>query len=251
VLAEIAVLTPGEASMKSTAAILLLVLGVSVLAAPAVGGGLSDGDTPPHTDANIITAIDDSSSVTRLERMVAYTGLSKAVRDSHFLSQVAGGPDGRVGFVAFTWSGDGRTEVIVPWMLIATADDAEIASAMLLRAAHIDSSKQFAVRTTDIALAIGTAAKMQRASPYVANHTFINICSDGISNSGASPRAVRDSVLEKNVTISAVLFGNRPMLADYYARNVVGGAGAFILPISDAVTMSKLMVRKYWLDLTS
>src|SRR5262249_46358396 len=138
-----------------------------------------------------------------------------------------------------------------PWMLIATADDAKVASAMLLKAAQIDPAKQFVARMTDVALAIGTAAAMQQASPYAAHHTFINICSDGVSNSGAPPRTIRDSILGGDVTISAVLFGKRPMLADYYARNVVGGVGAFILPISDTAAMSDLLVRKYWMDLTS
>jgi len=92
---------------------------------------------------------------------------------------------------------------------------------------------------------------MKQASPYAATHTFINICSDGISNSGESPQAARDRVMDTDVTISAVLLGNRPGLADYYARNVVGGAGAFILPISDTAAASKLLIRKFWMDLTS
>lgn len=237
--------------MKSKALLLLLVLGVVALSASAVAGGISDLDARLPTDADIITAIDDSSSVTRLERLLAFTGLSKAVKEPHFLAHIGSGPNRRVGFMAFTWSGDGKTDVIVPWMIIATAEDAEVASAMLLHAAQIDRSKEFAVRATDVALAIGTAARVEHDSPYAANHTFINICSDGISNSGAPPRVARDRALGEDVTISAVLLGNRPMLADYYARNVVGGRGAFILPISDAVAMSKLLVRKYWLDLTS
>jgi hypothetical protein len=237
--------------MKSKGLLLLLVLGVAALSVPAVAGGISDLDAQLPTDADIITAIDDSSSVTRLERMLEYTGLSKAVMDTDFLAHIASGPNGRVGFMAFTWSSNGKIDVIVPWMTLATADDAEVASAMFLKAAGIDPSKQSVVRRTDVALAIGAAAAIEQASPFASSHAFINICSDGISNSGASPRVARDRALGKNVTISAVLFGNRPMLADYYARNVVGGAGAFILPIGDAVAMSKLLIRKYWLDLTS
>jgi hypothetical protein len=136
-------------------------------------------------------------------------------------------------------------------MTIATANDALVASAMLLKAADIDPVERFTARWTDVALAIRAAAAMKQASPYAATHTFINICSDGISNSGESPQAARDRVMDTDVTISAVLLGNRPGLADYYARNVVGGAGAFILPISDTAAASKLLIRKFWMDLTS
>jgi hypothetical protein len=208
-------------------------------------------DLRPTADADIITAIDGSSSMTRLKRMIEYIGLAKAVMDVDFLARVASGPNGRVGFTAFSWSSDGNIDVIVPWMLIATAEDAAKASAKFLEAIEIDASQQFVVRWTDVALAIGAAAATEQASPFASTHTFINICSDGVSNSGVPPRAARDRALAENVTISAVLFGSRPMLADYYARNVIGGPGAFILPISDAAAMSKLLARKYWLDLTS
>ena len=208
-------------------------------------------DPRPLADADIITAVDDSSSMTQLERTIQYTGLANAVTDPGFLGRIATGPNGRVGFMAFTWSSDGKIEIIVPWMIIATADDAAIASAQLLRAVEIDPSKQFVVRWTDVALAIGAAAAIGRDAPFASSHTFINICSNGISNSGTPPRAARDRALTGDVTISAVLFGSRPMLADYYARNVIGGSGAFILPVSDAAAMSKLLAKKYWLDLTS
>jgi len=237
--------------MKPKTLLLLLVIALAAIPAPAVGGGISDLDTRLPTDADIITAIDDSSSIIRTERLLEYTGLSRAVRDPWFLARIASGPNGRVGFMAFSWSANGKTDVIVPWMVIATTNDAEIAAAMLLNGVQIDPSKQFTTRATDLALAIGTAAMIEHASPYAAAHTFINICSDGISNSGAPPRAVRDHVVGARVTISAVLFGQRPMLADYYARNVVGGPGAFIMPVSDTAAMSILLVRKYWLDLTS
>jgi hypothetical protein len=230
---------------------LTIVLGLTALATPVAGGGISEGDARFPTDANIITAIDDSSSIILLERTLEYSGLARAVIDPDFLARIATGPNRRVGFTAFTWSSDGKIDVIVPWMIIATPNDASVASAMLLKAADIDPAKRFAVRWTDVALAIRAAAAMKQASPFPSSHTFINICSNGISNSGAAPRAVRDRVLDKDVTISAVLLGNRPGLADYYARNVVGGGGAFILPISDTAAASKLLIKKFWMDLTS
>jgi hypothetical protein len=237
--------------MKSTASTLLIALGLMAFAIPAAAGGISESDARLSTDANIITAIDDSSSIYLVERTLEYSGLSRSVMDPGFLTRVASGPNGRVGFAVFTWSSDGKIDVIVPWMIIATAHDASVASAMLLKAADIDPAKRFTVRWTDIALAIRAAAAMTQVSPYIASHTFINICSDGISNSGESPQAARDRVVDEDVTISAVLLGNRPGLADYYARNVVGGVGAFILPISDTAAASKLLIRKFRMDLTS
>src|SRR5262245_11365115 len=86
----------GDMSMRSTAAVLLFVTGMS-LSAPVAGGGLGDPDARPPTDANLITAIDDSSSINTVERALEYAGLARAVRDPRFLAEVAGGPNGRVG----------------------------------------------------------------------------------------------------------------------------------------------------------
>ena len=237
--------------MKSPALALLLALGASVIVLPATSDSITSGDGRLATDADITTAIDNSSSVTRLKRLLEYTGLAKAVRDPRFLAHVARGSNGRIGFMAFSWSANGKTDVIVPWMIISSLDEANVASEMFDNAATVDQSIGSEVRMTDVALAIRSAAAIEQASPFVANHTFINICSDGLSNAGASPRATRDRALAKGSTISAVLIFDRPTLSDYYSRNVIGGPGAFILPIVDSAAMSKLLTRKFWLDLAS
>ena len=237
--------------MRVPARLLLLLLGTPSVPMPALAGSPPDDHARPLVDADIITAIDDSSSMTRLKRILAYTGLSKAVMDPDFLARIAAGPNGRVGFMAFAWSSEGTIDVIVPWMTIATARDAEKASAMFLQAIDFEPSKRLVARLTDVELALEGAVAFQDTSPFRSGHTFINICSDDASNTGASPRATRDRALVKGATISAVLFFDRPMLSDYYSRNIIGGPGAFILPISDAAAMSKLLTRKFWLDVTS
>jgi hypothetical protein len=237
--------------MASKALLGLLVLGALSGHVPASAGNLSDRDDRPRTDAQIITAIDDSGSMTWLKRMLAYRGLAKAVIEPSFLARIAAGSNRRVGFIAFTWSSDGKIDVIVPWMTIANAGDARNAAAMFLKAIDSDPPRPRVATMTDLNLAIATATMLEESSPFVGVHTFINICSDGISNSGASPGSARDHALAKGLTISAVLFFGRPMLDDYYSRNVIGGPGAFILPISDAAAMSGVLTRKFWLDLTS
>src|SRR5262245_56296411 len=133
--------------MKSIVLRIVLVFGVSASYTTAAGD-ICDASTRLRTDADIVTAIDDSSSMTRLDRVLVYTGLSKAVMDPRFLARIATGPNARVGFTAFTWSSDGKVDVIVPWMIIATANDAEAASARFLKTIETDPWKQFVVRRT-------------------------------------------------------------------------------------------------------
>jgi hypothetical protein len=107
------------------------------------------------------------------------------------------------------------------------------------------------VSKTDIGLAIRVAMVLARGSPYAAGHRFINVCANGIANVGEPPARARDRALRESVTIDAVVFGSTAVLADYFQDNVIGGPGAFVLPIRSAQDMSSLLVRKFWLDLVS
>jgi hypothetical protein len=203
------------------------------------------------TDADIISAIDNSSSITNADLALEYAGLAQALTEPRFLSQVAGGSQGRIGFAAFTWSSNDQFEVIVPWMIIATEGDAQRAAALLIAATPGKRAREYDVNKTDVGLAIRVATVLAHGSPYAAEHRLINICANGIANSGEQPSRARDRTLRESVTINAVVFGGTAVLVDYYKRNVIGGPGAFILPIRNATEMSTLLVRKFWLDLTS
>jgi Protein of unknown function (DUF1194) len=223
----------------------VLVLGL------AVAGDTAGGEARIATDADIIAAIDTSSSITNADLALEYAGLARALREPRFLAQVAGGPQGRVGFAAFTWSSEDRFDVIVPWMIISTEDDARRAALALVAASPGKRAREYEVARTDIGLAIRVAMVLAHSSPYAAPHRFINICANGIANAGEPPSRARDRALRESVTIDAVIFGSTAVLTDYFQRNVVGGPGAFILPIRDAQEMATFLVRKFWLDLTS
>jgi hypothetical protein len=91
-----------RSSTKSIAPAVLLTLGVCLLsAAAAMGCGNSYVDVRPATNADVITAMDDFSSVTRLEGLPEYICLSTAASAGRFAHDSTGGNDG----VAFI---DGR-----------------------------------------------------------------------------------------------------------------------------------------------
>ena len=78
-----------------------------------------------EVDANLVTALDTSSSVGRFEEAVEREGLAHALVHPQFLEVVRSGPQGRVGFAVFTWSSHGHTRTVVPWTTIANAEDAK------------------------------------------------------------------------------------------------------------------------------
>ena len=83
--------------MKSTAFAIILTLGVCLAA--TVSGGNSNVDAPLATNADIITAMDDFSSVTRPEGSPGYVFLSTTARAARF-ARDSRGENGGVAFIA-------------------------------------------------------------------------------------------------------------------------------------------------------
>jgi hypothetical protein len=80
--------------MKSIAPAIVLTLGVCLLLAPTVSGGNSDVDVRLGTNADIITAMDDFSSVSALKGLPEYIRLSTAASAARFAHDSTGGNGG-------------------------------------------------------------------------------------------------------------------------------------------------------------
>lgn len=215
------------------------------------------------TDLDIITAVDASDSITRHDEWLQYAGLARAVTHTDFLSEVANGHNGRVGFTLFTWSSHGDVRVVVPWTAIASAEDAARVAQLIKSAPRIDRSSYesgphgdadddppAADAYTDIALAISHATDIARARNR-RGRTVVNVLSDGTDNSGASPDVARDAALRAGLTISGVVFGARPEVPLHFQHHVIGGAGAFLIEVAAPEDLIEALQRKFWHDLVS
>ena len=98
------------------------------------------------TDVNVVSAIDVSDSIGRYEEWLQQTGLVRALVHHDFLRAVTAGPQRRIGFAVFTWSSDRKFDVLVPWTVIGSAEDAAHVSQVL---ASVHSSTE---RTTEAAI---------------------------------------------------------------------------------------------------
>lgn len=216
------------------------------------------------TDANILTAIDESASVGRHEEWLQYTGLAEAVRNPAFLDAVRqAGPRGAIGFSVVAWSTDGAMRVVVPWTVITSADDAARIAERIRTSPRTDRSSwgdaddsgtplgsDAASRPTDISATIDAAAQMTLAAPFTAARGVINILSDGPDNVGQGPRGASQSAVSQGLTINGVVFGGDETLADYFRGHVIGGIGAFVESAhDDPQAFSAMMVRKFLQDL--
>jgi hypothetical protein len=213
-----------------------------------------------HTDANLITALDVSDSMMRHDERLEFDGLAKAIVDAAVLDAIAGGRYGRIGFAVFTWSSGGHFEVLVPWTLIASSDDAERVAARL-RGFAIDRSSWERPRNgsgergkapelqTDISGTIDFAAALALAAPHVSRRAVINVCANGTDNVAEDPRAARDRAVAAGIVVNGLVIGGSTGLGNYFGTYVQGGAGSFVLEVAEPAALVDAMIEKLLRDL--
>jgi hypothetical protein len=217
-------------------------------------------DEQTHTDANLVTALDVSDSIMRHEEWLEVEGLAKAVVSPAVLDAIAGGRHGGIGFAVLTWSSAGRFEIIVPWTLIRSVGDAQ-AVAITLRGFAIDrspwqrhrngsgGSDKFPEHQTDISRTIDFAASLALAAPHASQRAVVNVCANGTDNVAEDPRAARDRAMAAGIVINGLVIGGKSGLASYFRDHVQGGAGSFVLEVTQPIALADAMVDKLLRDL--
>jgi hypothetical protein len=221
-------------------------LALAVLAAP----GWSDD----VTDVDIVTGIDISDSVALADMRAQVDALAAAVRAPDFLAAVRRGRHGRIGFAVFAWH---RAQVeILPWTVIGSPAEAEAAARRLEARASQDvesrgrEGARFVGRLTDVSRAMDHAAALA-ASAGTGGRAVINIIGNGRDNMGEPAAPARARLLAAGATVNGVVFGGDPKVADYFGRDVAGGAGSFVIAAGSADSLAEVMHRKLLQDLVA
>lgn len=242
-----------EAMAMTRRAFRIILAGV-VLTVGAIGTGRAQTVDPgalPVVDINMVVALDRSESVDLNERTAQAESLAAALTDPRFLAAVQGGWLGRIGFAAMTWSSFNRTQVVVPWTLIAGPADAEAVVAALrdyqARGGDIGHKPQ-----TDIALALGAGVQLLDAAPFAATKRILNVISDGIDNFGREAFVDRDEALAHGITINGLVHARGsaiPIVERFFERQVIGGPYAFVLSTPTPESFTGAMLRKMLLEI--
>jgi Ca-activated chloride channel homolog len=235
--------------MKRCTGVVLLVLGL-VLTRPAVSA-----DTA--TDANIVTGLDISNSISPHNVQRELIDLAQAIRDPRVMTAIKAGRHGRIGFAVFAWH-HGPFPSVAPWMIIASPQDAEIAARAIEARQLIDlelegraQTEWYIGRLTNISQAIEHADAMLLEAPYRSDRAVVNIVGNGEDNVGEDPAMARDRFVGRGGTINGMVLGADAAMVDYYRNRVIGGRAAFVMSIGQGVTMSDAFVRKFIGDIVA
>jgi hypothetical protein len=150
---------------------------------------------------------------------------------------------GSAGAIAVTmvqWTGPRLQIQVVPWALVS-----DEASTNALAAAIENAPRQLFGGGTSISGAIDHAMRLFPDSPYRGTRRVIDISGDGSNNSGRLVTLARDDAVSAGVGINGLpILTIEPMLDRYYADNVIGGPGAFMIAAENYETFADAILKK-------
>lgn len=203
-------------------------------------------------DVELVLAVDVSLSMSPTELDIQRDGYAAALTDQRVIDAIAQGANGRIAITYIEWAGTATHHVVVPWTIIETRQDAEgIAS-------RLSSTPPSSARRTSISSALEFAADLFAESQYRGAKRIIDISGDGPNNQGAPVQFTRDAVLAQGIIINGLpLMTNGGLISAYdvedldryYADCVIGGPGAFMIPVNDWSQFPEAVRRKLVLEL--
>lgn len=215
------------ASWTRRSALALALTGGASLA-HAAGGAVA-------VDVELALAVDVSRSMDDDEQRLQREGYVEAFRAKTFHDAVKAGAHGRIAVAYMEWAGADDQKIVIPFTVI------DGPQAALDFAARLEAAPIGRMSRTSISRAIAAATAMFVENGFSGVRRVIDISGDGPNNAGPVVTAAREAALRRGFVINGLpLMLKRPNsgrwgeiddLDIYYEDCVIGGPGAFSIPI--------------------
>jgi hypothetical protein len=212
-------------------------LAVGAMAAPRSALPLADNSpTAVPVDVELVLAVDVSYSMDPEEQALQREGYIAGITSREFMQALRSSHHGKVAVTYFEWAGPYDQKIVVPWRLIDGPEAADAFANELARAPYRRASR------TSISGALSFAKPLFDGSGYKGFRRVVDVSGDGANNSGTFVTLARDDVLAAGMTINGLpIMLKRPNaftmdidnLDIYYEDCVIGGPGAFVVPIRE------------------
>ena len=211
-------------------------LAFAAFAAPSLPrlADMSPGAVP--VDVELIIAVDVSYSMDPDEQALQREGYVQALRSREFMQALREGASGKIAIMYFEWAGQNDQKILMPWRLIEGPESADAVAAEIAAAPYRRASR------TSISGGLIFAKPLFDHSGYRGLRRVIDVSGDGANNSGPLIEPTRADVLAAGITINGLpIMLKRPNpgtmdienLDVYYEDCVIGGPGAFMMPIRE------------------
>ncbi|RVT85623.1 DUF1194 domain-containing protein [Rhodobacteraceae bacterium CCMM004] len=207
---------------------------------------------PVEVDVELILMVDVSRSMSPRDLEIQRRGYAEALMSPAVIDAIRGGLLGRVAVAYVEWAGTGSQRVIVDWRLLQGEEDARDFARVLV--------SQFAtgMRRTSISGALDYAADSIASNAYEGLRKVVDVSGDGPNNQGGRVDRARDRALAQGLVINGLPLMTRDMIGRgwhledldlYYLDCVIGGPGAFVIPVVDWSEFAEAVRRKLILEI--
>ena len=219
----------------AAAALAAIALSMAADAAPTPRFADTSASAVP-VDVELILAVDVSYSMDPEEQALQREGYVQALRSKEFLTALREGAHGKIAVTYFEWAGQFDQKILMPWRLIDGPEAADAVADELARAPYRRASR------TSISGGLLFAKPLFDTSGYRGVRRVIDVSGDGANNAGVPVVPTRDGVTAAGITINGLpimIRRSRGSMMDidnldvYYEDCVIGGPGAFVVPIHD------------------
>lgn len=232
------------AGMRLATCLALLCVGV-------VSSGAQGGELP--VDVELVLAVDVSSSVGGDEQFLQRQGYVTAFQSPEVIAAIRSGPFGRIAVAYVEW-GDAKSQsLVLPWTLV---DDRLGAMSVAYRLAQEPVGRSFG---TSIAGALVYAASLFDRNGFQTDRRVIDLSSNGPNNVAPPVAQAREAIVRDGIIINGL-----PVMIDlvccsglysiegldrYFEDCVIGGPGAFVVPVTRREDFAEAIRRKLVLEI--
>lgn len=205
-------------------------------------------------DLELVLLADATGSIDTAEIKFQREGYASAITDPQVLGAITGGLHGKIAVTYVEWGDMTSQQVVVPWTVIASADDARKVAATLR------SRPRLAFGSNAIGAALVKGLQLLETNDLKGLRRVIDLSADSANNWNGPPIAeVREVVTSKGITINGLAIlcrdlecGGRPVtynLEEAFRRDIVGGPGAFVVTAGDMKSFAAAVKRKLILEI--
>mgnify|MGYP000112021556 CR=1 FL=1 len=205
-----------------------------------------------RVDVALVLAVDVSRSMSFEELRIQREGYAAAIASPEVVRAIGQGGYRRIAITLFEWANNTHAREIIGWTIIGGQADADRVAGELMATHSVGQ------RRTSISGAIDHASGLLQTAPYEADRKVIDISGDGPNNQGVPVTEARDDAISRGFTINGLPMmtrggvGSQFHIEDldrYYAHCVIGGPGAFVVPVNDWDQFAEAVRRKLVLEI--
>ncbi len=206
---------------------------------------------PIEVDVELALMVDVSRSMGPVELELQRRGYAEAISSDEVIGAIENTFTGQIAITYVEWAGYGLQRIVLPWTVI----DGRAAAEQV--AEQITADYSYAMRRTSISGAIEFARLDIRQNEIEGLRRVIDISGDGPNNDGAPVTGARDAAIADGIVINGLPLmtfdTSSPWgiedLDVYYRECVIGGPGAFVVPVTEWAEFPLAVRRKIVLEL--